>query len=466
MWPTNMLIDDLSIKFSNRAVNHTVSGPSQDRFINQWANTLEDAGWTQVGALHAEGELTYPLGAPISDGIDTLPKTIVGCSAAPGFFSIGPTQFSLYDPFHQLPGTTTACVFVPMGTTYAETFDNLAAAISGLTAWSPTVIHNGGASYTVHIDAVAAGPEFNELLLSSNGFASGQDVTHGGGYTMRSAGDSTSTVYDCTMTAADRGGAGNNYLAGLLKFDFTINGHHVSYQLLNDVQGTLGFMGALGVGAVPAYQIVANPYGFAVFDNPRDNNTRQFRAISIFCMAPYFPTDDVPDSEDFIPADAVCIIGPNNIGDFLSWDNQFMSPSTYALDDVPVTSGGLRPHPRALAYRSTTFALQSVYGIPIYMGAYVQFGSGDQDSDPAWVVGKLWDCAVLSDFVGGNGVVMDGKQFMMIGYGGGTDHNTITSFLMACGIPAQAGYPVVGQSSACMSAPGNPGSSSQGNTGH
>ncbi len=461
-----MLIDKLEIKHSENVANHIVSTPSQDRFINQWANLLESVGWTRVGSLHATGSLTYPLGAPISDGIDTFPKTVVGCSASPGFFSIGIQHYSLYDPFHQVPGTTTACTFVPMGTTYAETFDNLVFAVSSLSGWFATYVFNGGVSYTVNIEAVSAGPEFNELLVASNGFASGTDVTHGGGWTMRSSGDSTSTVYDCTMTAANRNGAGDNYLAGLLQFDFTINGGVVTYQLLNDVQGSLGFMGALGVGAVPAYQLIANPYGFAVFDNPRDYTTHQFRTISLFAMAPYFPTEDVPSSEIFVPADAVFIIGPNNIGGYPSWNNANMSPSTMALDDVPFQTSGFNPSARLLALRSPVFQLYTAYGIPLYIGAYVQYGAAGAETDPAWVVGKLWDCALVTTFVGGDGVVLGDRQFLMIGYGNGVNAQTVVSFLMECGNPPHAGFLPVGQSEACASAPGSPGETSYENSGH
>jgi hypothetical protein len=457
-----MLIDDLSIKRSGSVAHQVIYGPAQDIFINAWATQLQAAGWTLIESLHASASVTFPLGVPISDGVETFPKTVVGCNAPPGFLSIGAQEYSLYDPYHQIPGSTTACIFVPMGLTYADTLDNLAAAINA-GFWVAVIVPNSPVSFTLNLTALAAGPEFNELLVQSSGFLSGTAVTAGGGWKLRSAGDSSSAVYDCAMTAADRDGAGDNYLAGLLKFDFTINGEHVVYQLLNDVQGTLGFMGALGVGAVASYTLIANPYGFAVFDQPRDTTTHQYRAISLFAMAPYFPTaNDSAESESFVPAYAVCVIGPNQIGGSPCWNNANMAPNTQSLDDVPFLSNGINPGARVLALRSPVFALHTVYGVPIFMGAYVQFGSNDQETDPAWVVGKLWDCAVVSDFVA-TGALLEGFPYLTLGYGDNTDSKTVCSFLMASG---GVSLSPVGQSVACATGTGSPGSDAYENTGH
>ena len=463
-----MLIDTLDIKFSGNVRNKTISGPDQITFINQWKTLLLSVGWTQVEGLHASASVTFPLGTPITDGVEVLPKVTIGCSAPAGFISIGDVQYTLYDPYKQLPGTSVACVFVAMDTTYAGTLANLLEAINDETGWFATITFNGGSSYTLDLLAIPDGPEFNEKLIQSNGFLSGTAVSSGGGYRLRSSSADFAAVYDCAMTAADRNGAGDNYLAGLLKFDFTINGQHVVYQLLNDVQGTLGFMGALGVGSVHQYIVIANPHGFSVMDAPRDASTHQFRAISLFCMAPYFPTAgvDVPDSEIFVPTDAVFVIGPNNIGDAPCWNNPNMAPSAWSLGDGLFQTDGFNPMPRVLAYRSPTYALQTIYSVPIYGCAYVQFGNLGEATDHAFVIGKLWDCAVVSDFIGLDGCVLDGKQFLVLGYGGGTDGQTVTTFLMACGLPGRSSLPPIGQSSRCASAPGNPGEGAFGNSGH
>jgi len=227
-------------------------------------------------------------------------------------------------------------------------------------------------------------------------------------------------------------------------------------------------MGALGVGAVSEYIVIANPHGFSVVDAPRDATTHQFRAISLFCMAPYFPVAgvDVPDSEVFVPTYAVFIVGPNNIGDAPCWNNPNMAPSSWTLGDGLFQTDGFNPMPRVLAYRSPTLPLQTIYSVPIYGCAYVQFGNLGEETDHAFVVGKLWDCAVVSDFIGLDGCVLDAKQFLVLGYGGGTDGQTVTTFLMACGLPGRSSLPPIGQSSRCASAPGNPGEGAFGNSGH
>lgn len=428
-----MLIDTVSVHYSGSVANTTITNPSQDRFINAWAGLLKSVGWTQVAALHASASVVFPLGAPITAGVTVLPLTVVGCAAYPGSFAIGDQSFTFYDPFTEIPGPGLTCIMVEMDTTFAGTLANLVTAINASTPWFATLTQNTPVNFTLSLTALAGGPEFNYVTVQSSGWTTGNDRSSGGGYHLRSAADSDSAVYDCAVTNANAGGAGVNYLAGNIKFDFTINGTHLGYQLLDATQGTLGFMGSLGVGAVPAYTIVANPYGFAVFDIPRNTTTAQFRAVSLFAMAPYFPTSEsVPESENFIVAYAVFIVGPNQIGGAPSWNNFYMSPSVMCLDSTPFTTSSFNPSARLLSYRSPTTRLLTPHGIPINIGAYVQFGSTTGNASPAWVVGKLWDCALISDYVA-TGAVIDDKQFMVLGGSDGSDGQSLVTLLMCSG---------------------------------
>lgn len=425
-----MLIDTLSIQYSGRSGSIVISNPSQDRFINAWSSLLGAHGWTQTGALHARASVTFPLGVPITDGI-LGPLTTVNCSPFPGSLAIGTQWFTFYDPFHQTPGVG-GCIFVPEGLTYDDSMDNLAIAINAGTPWVATVVKNSSVSFTLNLEALAAGPEFNFVIVQSSGLTSGSDRSSGGGYEMQSSGDSNSAVFKCACTNANSGGAGINYLAGNILFTFTVNGSNVSAQLLDATQGTLGFLGSLGVGAVPEYTVIANPYGFAVFDAPRDVSTHIFRTISLFAMAPYFPRPtQVPPSEVFVPAYAVFLIGPNQIGGAPSWNNPHMSASTMCLDGSPFQTSGFNPSARLLAYRSPTFPLLSPANAMFHYGAYVQFGQTTGNTSPAWVIGKLWDCCIVTDFIASDAII-DGRQFLTMGYSDGTNGYTVCTTMM-CG---------------------------------
>ncbi len=424
-----MLIDTLSIAYSGNAGSNRLADPTQERFINAWAALLGSHGWSQVEALHSKATVTFPLGVPITDGVLILPLVTVNCSPFPGSLAVGAQWFTFYDPFKQQPGTG-GCIFVQEGTTYAASMANLATAIAGATAWIPTVVANSSVSFTLNFEALPGGPDFNFVIIQSSGLTSGSDRSNGGGYRMRSSNLSNSAQFDCACINANSNGAGIDYLGGNIEFIWTINGQNTSMAILDSLQGTLGTMGSLGVGAVPFYSIIANPYGFAVFDEPRDVTTHFLRAISVFCMAPYFPTpDEVPPTENFVPAYAVFVIAPNQIGGAPSWNNPFMGSSVMCLDGPLFTTYGFNPSARLVAYRSPTNPLLSPNGVMFHYGAYCQFGSMPTNTDPAWVVGKLWDVAIVTDFVDTDAII-DGKGFLTMGYSDGSGGFTLCTVMM------------------------------------
>ncbi len=424
-----MLIDTLSIAYSGNAGSDRLADPTQERFINAWAALLSAHGWTQIQAIQAQVSATFPLGVPITDGVLVLPLITVNCSPFPGSFAIGGQWFTFYDPFKQSPGTG-ACIFVPEDLTYAGSMDNLAAAINGSTPWAATVVANSSVSFTLNLVADAGGPDYNFIIVQSSGLTSGVGRSFGGGYKMRSSNLSNSAQFECACINPDSGGALDNYLGGNIQFIFTINGSNTSTAILDSLQGTLGFMGSLGVGAVPFYTIIANPYGFAVFDNPRDVTTHFLRVISVFAMAPYFPTPaEVPPTENFVPAYAVFCIYPNQIGGPPSWNNPFMQGSQMCLDGSLFSAYGFNPSARLVAYRSPTNPLLGPNGVMFHYGAYVQFGSMPANTDPAWVVGKLWDVAIVTDFVDTDAII-DGKGFLTMGYSDGSGDFTVCTVMM------------------------------------
>ncbi len=430
-----MLIDTLSIAYSNNVGSNRLANPTVVRFINAWSSLLGAHGWTQSASLHATASLTFPLGIPITDGV-TIPHVPVSCSAFPGVLAIGTQWFTMYDPFKQDPAVG-MCIFVPEGLTIAASIANLVSAVNGSTPWVAVAVQNSPVDFTINFTALAGGAEFNQIYFQSSGFASGASHSSGGGYEMQSSGDSNSAVYKCACTNAFDGGAGINYLFGNILFTFTINGQNTSYQILDSIQGTLGFLGALGVGSVPFYTIVANPYGFAVFDEPHDQTKHLFRTISLFCMAPYFPSiESVPPSEHFVPAYAVFVIGPNNPGSAPSWADQTWDRSSMCLDGSIFRQHGFNASARLLAYRSPIFPLLTPQAVPFHYGAYVQFGQLPSDADPAWVVGKVWDVALVTDFVDEEAII-DGRQFLTMGFSSDPGAGyTVCTVMMAAAAPA------------------------------
>ncbi len=434
-----MLIDTLSIQYSGNVAKVDVLAPLQLNFIEDWKTLLTSVGWNQIAALHATASVTFPLGCPITDGVVVMPHGVAPCATFPGFMAIGSQSFTFYDPYKTDPDPFGTCIFVAEGLTYADSFDNLVLAINTFTPWFAVVVANSTVSFTINLTAVAAGPAFNFVEIRVSGFGSGGDRSSGGGYQLESGHHGGSAIYQCAVTNANSGGAEINYLYGNILFTFTLNGSNASYQLLDATQGTQGFLGSLGVGAVAQYTIIANPYGFAVFDAPRDATTQQYRTISLFAMAPYFPTiTSVPPSENFVPAYGVFLIGPNQIGGAPSWNNALMLPSTMCLDGTPFQTYGFNPSARLLCYRQPGFALPGPHGLPFHYGAYVQFGAATGNSSPAWVVGKLWDVAIVTDFVSDNATI-DGREFITMGYSDGSNHYTVCSVMMAAETPDAAG---------------------------
>lgn len=428
-----MLIDTLSIVYSNNVATAIIDNPLQQNFINDWSDLLLSVGWTQTAAYQATASVVFPLGVPITDGI-LGPLTPVNCTAFPGSLAIGAEWYTFYDPFHQTP-VPGMCIFVPEDTTYGGTLANLATAINGGTVWFAVVTQNSPVNFTLSLTALAGGPEFNGVVVQSSGLTAGPDTSIGGGYQMQSSGSTNSAVYQCSCILNPD--TGPSSLHGNLFFTFTIDGQNFSYDLLDAIQGTLGTLGALGVGPVPQYTVIANPFGFAVFDQPWDDTTQQFRVISLFCMAPYFPDiETVPPSEHFVPAYAVFVIGPNQIGGPPSWNDDHMYKSTMCLDAVPFQTVGFNPSARLLAYRSPNQPLLSPQASMFHYGAYVQFGSAASNADPAWVVGKLWDVCIVTDYVASDAII-DGRQFLAFGGSDGSAGTyTVCTVMMASAAPA------------------------------
>jgi len=83
-----------------------------------------------------------------------------------------------------------------------------------------------------------------------------------------------------------------------------------------------------------------------------------------------------------------------------------------------------------VAYRSPGPPLLTPKNVPITIGCYVMFGSSMTSN--GWIVGKLWDCALVSDFVD-TGAIINDRKFLVLGGSDGSGGLTQCTLLMACG---------------------------------
>lgn len=384
----------------------------QASVISTFNDILPSVGWTRLASLKATCSFPYPLGYPLVDGTTITPKRVVKCPATP-FLRIGDVAFNLYDPGKETPQG--ACNFVAMSTSVSTGLDNLVAAITAATAFNASWAVSGS-GWIVNLEAKAAGPDWNLHQVVTDGrwggFASNGGYTVGGGYTFESA--AGASIYRVTITS-------DINLYGDLLFSFLLNSQIVQYRLASN--GGPGQ--APGASSEGNYIIIANDFGFVIF-NYSDDGSYPYIARSLFCMAPQIPTD-----EGFTSVYAVLILGPRSFRFSTSWDRDAI---TTCLDGLPATYSTSGGYPRLLALRSTGVSLLTSAGKPIITGAYVMFGYNS--SSGAWIVGKLWGCAAVSDILL-DGAIIDGHPFTTISFQDGNGGKTRGSLMMFAPIPAQ-----------------------------
>lgn len=406
-----MLISPMNIVYAPARKQMTVPS-DQASVISAFNDILPLVGWTRLASFKATCSFPYPLGYPLVDGTTATPKRVVKCPATP-FLRIGDATFNLYDPGKETPFAGSVCMFVAMTTLVSTGLDNLVAAITAATAFNASWATSGG-GWVVNLEAKAAGPDWNLHQVTADGrwggFASNDGYTAGGGYTFESA--VGASIYRVTITS-------DINLYGDLLFSFLINSQIVQYRLASN-GGPGQAPGASGRGN---YIIIANGFGFVIF-NYSDDGSYPYIALSLFCMAPQIP-------DDFVSVYAVLILGPRSFRFFTSWSNDAI---TTCLDGLPATFSTSGGYPRLLALRSPGSSLLTSANRPIITGAYVMFGYNSSSS--AWVVGRLWDCATVSDILL-DGAIIDGQPFTTISFQDGSNGKTRGSLMMLTPTPAQ-----------------------------
>lgn len=388
------LIDPMSVAYSP-ARGQKVVDADQASIINGFKSLLPAVGWTKTANLKATATVSYPTGFPFVDGGTITPKRTVGCQATP-FLSVAGVGFQLYDPGRETPPGLASCIFVPMDVTAGGSIANLATAVSTGTDFNATVITLSATSYVLALEAKTGGPEWNFLHVAGDGrwgtIASDAGNTVGGGYTFESAPEAS--VYQVSIT-------GVLSVFGQLSFVFTLDGGPAQYIL-----------------ATNQYRLVANGYGFLMQSPDKDG---------IFCMAPAKPAGEGFDDAAY----AVFVLGPGTFRDATYWYGHG-GPITTALDTAATTFSNTGGWPRLLALRAPGPPLFTPAGKPVIIAAYVMFGTGPLSG--ASVVGKLWDCAVVSDVIT-HGATIDGQPFVTVSSQDGASGQTASSLLMFAPAP-------------------------------
>lgn len=397
-----MLIDPQTIPLSHDGTGVKTGLKTQELLIEAMADLLPSLGWTQTDHFFPTIVIDYPLGTPVTAGV-TIPPIPVGCNPIP-FFSLDGVNYTLYDPFTEVPPPAAPCVFVPLDTSASGTLGNLAGAINSSGAWSAGVTAGTPGGYVLTITSTTPGPAMNYIPIEADGeWGVGPGFTGGGGYEWQSSALHTATQYKVKVTARGSFNPSSFNFTQPLHFEFTISSLTGTEYILDS--------------GVPNYSLFANGYGFAIFD------PGSLGATAIFCQAPFIPSDP----SGYSPGSyAMFVVGPPGT-QFTMGTYWQIGTHTTALDSGPSTFGNPGPFPRLLALRSPGPALQTPDGMPIVFPAWIMFGVGP--SGPAYVVGQLWDCLIVNDFV--PAMSFQGLNYKMIAATDGSA-GTTKSTLMFC----------------------------------
>jgi len=356
---------------------------------------LVACGWTLAEAIPASATIEYPLGFPFSLGGSGL----VGCGGTTVIITTPFAQFR-YCPYQ--PGQTPVgigCFQFALGATGIDSLANLCTVISATSPYNATLNLAGN---VITLTSKIVGPFSNFDLVSADGrFGVTGGNIDGGGYTLESVG---SSPYSVNLLGTFGIGIPPPMV---VQMNFTLGP--------SGTQGTVSYN--LGIGA-SEYTVVANPYSFAIFDGVDPFN-------SLAAFAPCVPT-----SEGFTEAYCAFVVGPANLTDQLMWGGgPEGQPSTNSLDASPATFADNRRGPGVLCLRATPgFPAFTLNGQPVVIAAYAMLAAS-RSVEPT-VVGKLWDCLVLSNtMVVGGQFETGGRTFLCIASQDGTSGKSPASLL-------------------------------------
>lgn len=291
-----------------------------------------------------------------------------------------------------MPGS---CVFFAWGLSAFESLTNLT---NSITANSPydAILTGSGPGYEIAITAKVAGPEFNLLPIEGDGSWNAGGSAYGGGFEFESAGPAS--VYKVKITGTPRG-FGDDYPR--VSFDFTLFDVPCPTRIVQPLRDEV-------------FTILANPHGFAIYAR---SDTHFLKATSLLAMAPAIPSG-------WTTPYAVFIIGAGRFRNSLTtWDD-----CTCALDGVPNTwaSGA---HPRPICLRSAgTLPMLTLAGVPWQQSPLIMYGRNQIDTPT--IVGMMWDCIVISDYIPqGSRLMIGGETYEVLSSQNGVASQTRASIL-------------------------------------
>lgn len=407
------LIEPLDVLYSSGRATR-IAGPTQKEIINGLYNILLGVGWTVSASLKATCDVQYGIGFPIVDGGTSSPKRTVGCAATP-FLQIGAATYQIYDPGRESPDPSGTCTFVPLKTTAIDSINSLAGSLSN-SGFVGTVEVVTPSSFILHIEAIEPGPNFNFIHVQGDGrwagIGSNAGNTAGGGYEFQSVLEPETTQYKVQV------------------FGFPTNNGNIT--LIFELNGTATFW----ISEDQQYEFIANGFGFLIHVPGDSGGSYPFDNRAIFAMAPKMPA-----SENFNPSTQALFVVPARSFEFVTyWYGQLGNPGVMtALDGPPVIFANSGGWPRLLCYRAPGPPLLTPVGKPIVIAAYVMFGNGTGSG--AEVIGKLWDCAVVTDeaLLGG---MVNGQRFATVSSMPGGSGQTASALLMFAPNPISNQVPI------------------------
>jgi len=429
-----MPIEQFEIALSSTRVRSTIkaseySGAKVTGFIDRLREILLSAGWTETGTICAGHVIDWGF-RPAFYVPPVPPPAVLPVVNRPRFLHVDGTDFCYYDPSRETPG---AChggggVWVPLGTTENDTMGNTAEKVEQYSNhyadwyYQPTFPTLDGKGLNPWINAwhlkLAHKPneedrclaEYNDAVFDAHGGSIGLGgENQGGGYELQSQPVDGKSHYKVRIYEQDQ-----NALLTLIA-----NTGQMHFILVHSLAAT--FWGTQDV------EVIANPHQLAIFRTAVGNNTWW---KNVFITAPKLDSR-VASQIDYcvfaIEDFRVGVCGPH-------WLSSGTCRGAVALNGPLKVLGGLasvrRPGCPVLLAELGTTPLVTSDRKPLVTSAFLML-PGPGASDPARIVGKLWDSLILSDSAAyGSEMNFQGRRYHLMSQDPGTHGSCRASWWM------------------------------------
>jgi len=429
-----MPIEQFEIALSSQRVRSTIraseyTGAKVTGFIDRLREILLAAGWTETGTICAGHVITWGFSPPITTppAVPPIEKPIVN---RPRFLHVDGSDFCYYDPYREIPGKCHGGggIWVPLGTTKAATMDNTAGQVEGASNhyaewfYKPTFPTIDGKGLNPYVAAyhlqVTHKPnqqgrclaEYNDSVFAVHpGLIGYAGENQGGGYELQSQAVDRKSQYKVRIYEQNQDAL----------LTLVANDGQMTFTLVND--------SAARLWGTEDVEVIANPHQVAIFRTGVGNSTWW---KTVFITAPKLDSR-VADDIDY------CVFAIEDFRTGVYWPHWLSSGScrvAVALNGPLKVLGG-QPSvrrcgcPVLLAELGNTPLLTSD-GKPLVTSASLML-PGPSDSDPARIVGKVWDSVILSDSAAyGSEMRFQGKRYHLMSTDPGTHGSCRASWWM------------------------------------